>query len=81
MDSKYILYVKADCPFCKKASELLENSGKKYSVLDLKRRPRVLKELKDIYEWNTVPMVFCREGDRIEFVGGFTDLSERLSNG
>ena len=81
MDSKYILYVNTDCPFCTKAAELLENNGEKHSVLNLKGRPKVLRELKDIYEWSTVPMVFHKEGSKIEFVGGFTDLSKRLTDG
>ena len=81
MDTKYILYVRADCPFCVKASELLEEKGLNFSTLDLKTRPKVLQEMKNIYEWNTVPMVFHKNGSQIEFIGGFSDLSERLING
>ena len=81
MDTKYILYVRADCPFCVKASELLEEKGLNFSTLDLKTRPKVLQEMKNIYEWNTVPMIFRKNGSQIEFIGGFSDLSERLNNG
>lgn len=81
MDNKYILYVKSDCPYCKEATKLLKEKNEKFSVLDLRTRPRVLKEMKQIYDWSTVPMVFYKEGNKIELVGGFTDLSERLANG
>jgi glutaredoxin len=81
MDKKYILYINTDCPFCTKATELLDSNGENYSALNLKSRAKVLRELKAIYEWNTVPMIFYREGNNIEFVGGFTDLSKRLSDG
>lgn len=78
---KYIIYAKSDCPFCVKASDLLQSSDKDFSVLNLKTRPKVLKELKEIYNWSTVPMVFHRCGDNIEFIGGFTDLAKRLQDG
>lgn len=80
MDSKYILYVNTDCPFCNKASALLRKNNQKFSVLNLKNRPKVLKELKEIYEWKTVPMVFYRQGNRVEFIGGYDDLNTRLKN-
>ena len=80
MDSKYILYVHEDCPFCQKASSLLREKNKNFSTLKLKKRPKVLAELKEIYDWNTVPMVFHKQNGNIEFVGGFTDLFDRLNN-
>ena len=81
MDNKYILYINSDCPFCIKASELLKKKGKNFVTLNLKKRPRVLKEIKKIYNWNTVPMVFHKNGNEIELIGGFSDLSERLADG
>ena len=33
-----------------------------------------LKLLKEAYSYETVPMVFKREGDQINFIGGYTDL-------
>lgn len=76
---KYILYIHSGCPFCEKAVGLLKEKNKNFSVLDLKSRPRVFKELKDIYSWPTVPMIFKRvDKDTIKFVGGYTDLVERL---
>ena len=81
MNTKYILYVKSGCPFCEMASELLKEKGKNFSTLNLKTRPKVLQEMKDIYEWSTVPMIFAKNGKQIEFIGGFSDLTGRLSDG
>ena len=81
MDSRYILYARMNCPFCKKAVELLKSKGEDYKVLNLKSRPKVLEELKKIYEWSTVPMVFYKQGNNIELVGGYTDLCKRLADG
>tara|TARA_Y100000310_G_C20213914_1_gene592644 strand:- start:233 stop:448 length:216 start_codon:yes stop_codon:yes gene_type:complete len=69
-----------DCSFCKKVIKLLKENNQNFSILNLKKRPKVLKELKEIYDWKTVPMVFHRQANKIEFIGGFTDLSERLGN-
>jgi|1_EtaG_2_1085319.scaffolds.fasta_scaffold82568_2 glutaredoxin len=79
MSEKYILYVRTDCPFCVKAISLLKEKKEVFSVLDLKSRPKVLRELKDIYEWQTVPMIFEKtDGNVIKFIGGYTDLIKRL---
>lgn len=81
MDKKYILYIHTRCQFCKKAISLLRERDENFTTLDLSSRPKVLQELKHIYEWNTVPMVFHKDGNQIEFIGGFSDLQERLSDG
>ena len=79
MSNKYILYIHSQCPFCDKAVKLLKEKDKKFGVLDLKTRPAVLNELKEIYEWTTVPMIFKRTDDKtIKFIGGYSDLAERL---
>ena len=80
MNSKYILYIHGDCPFCEKASSLLKEKNKNFSTLNLKNRPKVLTELKNIYGWETVPMVFHKKENNIEFIGGFTDLCNRLQD-
>ena len=80
MDNQYILYVHSKCKFCEKAISLLKKNNKSFDILDLAARPKVLRELKEIYDWKTVPMVFYKQNKNIEFIGGFTDLSDRLSN-
>jgi len=81
MDSRYILYVRNGCPFCTKAAQLLKGKNKEFSTLDLKKRPKVLNELKDIYRWTTVPMIFEVVNDKTyRLVGGYTDLVQSLES-
>ena len=82
MDSKYILYVHEDCPFCKKASSLLREKNKNFNTLGLKRRPKVLAELKKIYDWPTVPIIVEQHmyENASTLVGGYTDLCMHLES-
>jgi glutaredoxin len=78
---RYILFIKEECPFCRKAMEFLEKKELSYSVVNfLPGQQTVLKEIKEAYNWPTVPMVFERQGSDIKFIGGFTDLEKWLVN-
>ena len=85
MNKRYILYIKKNCPFCVKALELLERESISFSTIAFDNRPQVLNEIKSIYQWNTVPMVFeASEDNNYKLVGGYTDLVatlEKNSNG
>ena len=40
----------------------------------------VLTEIKDAYDWPTVPMIFQIDDDKkINFIGGYSDLVEHAS--
>ena len=40
---------------------------------------QVLQEIKDAYQWPTVPMIFRINDDKkVDFIGGYTDLCETL---
>jgi len=85
MQSKqYVLYVKDRCPFCTKAKQLLELNNISYHAVALDSSPVILQEMKTAWSWNTVPMVFELTGDSadrsVEFVGGYTDLRNRLES-
>jgi glutaredoxin len=77
-NKRYILYVKASCPFCKLAEDVLIEKEEKYFVVPFDMQPEVLQLLKEAYSYETVPMVFKREGDQINFIGGYTDLVKHL---
>ena len=79
MDYKYILYVKDQCPFCVKAKNMLEMREIGYKAISLDQNLKILEEIKDAYDWNTVPMVFKHSDENCyELVGGFTDLRDHL---
>jgi glutaredoxin len=81
-DKKYILYVKKTCPFCIKAKELLSIYEAESRIIALDDSPEILQEMKQAWNWKTVPMVFEYDApDPIgttNFIGGYTDLKERL---
>ena len=77
----YIVYVRDNCPFCVKAEELLNTKNLNYKIVNFSAdQTQLLSEIKDAYSWPTVPMIFRREKNEIEFIGGYTDLEKILDN-
>tara|TARA_B100000579_G_C22714468_1_gene796219 strand:+ start:535 stop:795 length:261 start_codon:yes stop_codon:yes gene_type:complete len=77
---KYILFVREDCPYCVKAESLLKQIGAEYKIVNFtKQQSSLLQEVKDAYDWQTVPMIFERDGNIVNFIGGFTDLIKYLN--
>ena len=78
---RYILLVKETCPFCVSAVDLLEKEKQNYNTVVFgPDQLGTLEEMKKAYDWATVPMVFKRDGNQIEFIGGFTDLEDHLQS-
>ena len=78
---RYILFIKEDCPFCVKAKALLDEKGLEYKLVNFSgQQESILQEMKDAYDWKTVPMIFSRVGSVINFIGGFTDLVNSLDS-
>ena len=78
---RYILFVKEECPYCSLAEDLLEENQLRYdSVHFSPEQTAILEEMKKVYEWSTVPMIFRRENNQIEFIGGYTDLKVFLES-
>ena len=77
----YIVYVRDNCPFCVKAEKLLNTKNLNYKIVNFSDdQTELLSEIKDAYSWPTVPMIFRREKNEIEFIGGYTDLEKILDN-
>ena len=75
---RYVLYVKQTCPFCIKAQELLEKQDVNFKVVNFSAENQdVLEEIKEAYEWPTVPMIFKIEED-IRLIGGYMDLTKHF---
>jgi glutaredoxin len=77
---KYVLYAKQTCPFCIKAQEFFVREGKEFKVVNFEENHQnILQDIKEAYDWPTVPIIFEVEGSRnIRFVGGYTDLIKHL---
>jgi glutaredoxin 3 len=81
MSRKYVLYIKKKCPFCVKAVNLLREKSIPFNVVAFDNRPTVLKEMKEVYSWQTVPMVFEEtENKNFKLIGGYTDLLTTLES-
>jgi len=78
---RYVLFVKDNCPFCVKAREFLEDRSLPYKeVMFEEDQTNILNEIKEVYSWKTVPMIFCRDKDQVNFIGGYTDLVRQLGS-
>ena len=76
---RYILITREGCPYCSMAVELLKEAKLEHNVVNFQRNQSdLLNEVKEAHDWKTVPMVFMREGNKIEFLGGYTDLKNYL---
>ena len=78
---RYIIFAKDSCPFCIKTLELLEQQELPHSVINFEPDQEViLGEIKEAYDWKTVPMIITRSGTDIKFIGGYTDLEKLLQS-
>lgn len=77
----YILFVKDECPYCVDAEDLLTSKDLDFKkVVFSEEQQQTLTDIKSAYDWPTVPMVFHRTGRDVKFIGGFSDLTEYLSD-
>ncbi len=74
----FYLYSNAECPFCKKAKNLLDKEGHAYIAMELGWDHPTLDRVKRVMDWSTIPIVFEIQGRDKKFVGGYTDLVEYL---
>lgn len=77
----YQLYVKTDCPFCKKALDKLEELDKMVVVTVLDRAPEELVEtIKTQFQHRTVPIVLEADSELgLRKIGGCDDLMKELN--
>jgi len=78
---KFRLYTKTGCPHCHAAIQLLTERQKDFECYGLDRQPELLTEIKNTYNWQTVPVVVEITEGQEKFIGGFTDLKEYLGTG
>ena len=81
MGERYTLVVSHGCPYCKKAILLLLEHKKNCQVHHFEWDSEELKELKEYYNHNTVPICLRQEADGEEMVliGGCDDLEAHLN--
>ena len=78
---KYQVIVLTECPFCKRAVDLLKQSKKQFSVLVLDHDTEMLEHLKKTTNHMTVPIVLgMMENGQQLLIGGFTELEKHISS-
>ena len=77
---RYVIFAKPSCPFCVKAEEFLTEKKQNFKTVNFQEdQQEILQEIKDAYNWNTVPIVLkVHDTAKIELIGGYTDLVESL---
>ena len=63
------------------AVRLLAEHQKEFECYALDNQPKLLREIKETYRWETVPVVVEITEGQEKFIGGFTDLKEYLLKG
>lgn len=77
---KYKIYGTQHCPFCMMAKHLLDRKKIEYEYLTMEAGSDILMELKERTEQLTVPLIFEVSDTGTEtFVGGYTDLNNKLT--
>jgi glutaredoxin len=79
MKKRYHLYVKSSCPFCNDAFKLLDKHQLQYTANIMDHNDELLTEVKERYDWKTIPIIFEISGLKgKQLIGGYTDLVNHL---
>ena len=81
-NNNYLIYGRSSCPYCVKATHLLDFAGIEYDFFDLEEDREFLEEAKKFYNHPTVPIVLKVDGETgiVKLIGGCDDLKGELSD-
>ena len=76
--SRAIVWSKDQCPYCVQAKQLLSSKGIEYDERNITQGPWTKEQLLvDVPMARTLPQIFLNG----EYVGGYTELRNKLSQG
>jgi len=77
---RYYVWGRRSCEYCQSACALLYNKKKLYDFFDHEGDEAFVRQLMDFYEHQTVPLIVENnlETGYNKFIGGFTELENRL---
>ena len=75
---EFILFVKTDCQYCKKAINLLSLKNWPFIVTVVDKNAAFLEKTKLKWEWNTVPIIISNVDGKEELLGGCAELEVLL---
>lgn len=77
MAEKVTIYTKDYCPYCDRAKEYFSSRGITFEEIDVTRDPQAYAQLRERTRHMTVPQIFIGE----QFVGGYTDMIDKVRRG
>ena len=81
---RYMIYGKAGCGYCLEAKRLLDKLDIRYGYRDItqmdEQDKQTLQEIAGI-QFRTVPQIFILELNDMQYVGGYTELKAKVSDG
>jgi len=81
MKTFFTVYIKTDCPFCKKAIDLLEEKNLRFVVVVMDKNPEFIAKVKQDMKRTTVPIVIEHiNSDQARIIGGSDDLDNYLNS-
>jgi glutaredoxin 3 len=77
----FTVYIKTDCPFCKKAIELLEEKALRFVVVVMDKNPEFIAKVKQDMKRTTVPIIIEHiNAEQARIIGGSDDLENYLNS-
>jgi glutaredoxin len=77
--SYFFMWGKRNCPYCQKAQQLFLEKQLPHLVYFLDEDPVLLKEVKNNFNWKTVPLILEQKGNgSSNFIGGYDDFVKYL---
>lgn len=80
MDKNFSVYVKTDCPFCKKAISILEQNKLSFIVIVVDKNLEFLEEIKQKVNHSTVPIVLEHSKNGVKLIGGSDNLENYINS-
>ena len=80
MKKFFTVYSKTDCPYCKKAINLLDEKKLPFIVVVMDKNPEFVEKLKQDMNMTTVPIVIEQLEFGIKVIGGSDKLEEYLNS-
>ncbi len=75
--AKITMIKKDPCPYCDRAMNFFNSRGLKVEIIDLTGKLDEMRDMKEKYGWQTVPMILIND----TFIGGYNDLKELEEEG
>ena len=76
MDEHYVMWVKADCPYCIDARDELYNQRVDHTIKIMDAKLDELGNLFEKWDHHTVPLIIHQNNNLEVLVGGYTDLKK-----